>query len=62
MLTVEPGEQYRFASVELPGLEAAGAEDQAKLRAAFGINTGDPVIAEDEIAGGTALTRALGEA
>jgi len=62
VLTVEPGEQYRFASVELPGLEAAGAEDQAKLRAAFGINTGDPVIAEDVIAGGTALARALGEA
>jgi translocation and assembly module TamA len=60
-LAAEPGEQYRFASVELPGLEAAGAEDQAKLRAAFGVAAGDAVIAEDVIAGGAALTRTLGE-
>src|SRR5438132_3915180 len=61
VLTAEPGTQYHFASVELPGLEAAGPEDQAKLRAAFGVNTGDPVIAQDVIAGGAALTVALGE-
>ena len=61
ILTAEPGEQYRFASVELPGLEAAGAEDQAKLRAAFGVAAGDPVIAQDVISGGVALTRTLGE-
>jgi translocation and assembly module TamA len=61
VLDAEPGQQYRFASVELPGLEAAGAEDQAKLRAAFGVAAGDPVIAEDVIDGGVALTHALGE-
>src|SRR5256885_4102883 len=31
VLTADPGQQYRFASVELPGLEAAG-EDAAKVR------------------------------
>ena len=61
ILAADPGEQYRFTSVELPGLEAAGEEDQAKLRAAFGVSGGDPVIAQDVISGGVALTRALGE-
>jgi translocation and assembly module TamA len=60
ILTADPGQQYKFASVELPGLEAAGPE-AARLRATFGVNAGDPVIAEDVIAGGLALTRALGE-
>ena len=35
-LDAAPGEQYRFASVELPGLEAAG-EDAAKLREKFAV-------------------------
>ena len=60
ILTADPGIQYRFASVSLPGLEAAGP-DTAKLRATFGVTAGDPVIAQDVIAGGLALTRALGE-
>ncbi|MFL6727664.1 MAG: autotransporter assembly complex protein TamA [Sphingomicrobium sp.] len=60
ILSAEPGQQYRFASVDLPGLDAAGA-DAARLRNAFGVNPGDPVIASDVIAGGLALTRALGE-
>jgi translocation and assembly module TamA len=60
ILTADPGVQYRFASVELPGLDAAGA-DAAKLREAFGVKSGDPVIAQDVIAGGVALTTALGE-
>jgi translocation and assembly module TamA len=60
VLEAEPGEQYRFASVELPGLETAGTEVES-LRSAFGVKAGDPVIAEDVIAGGVALTRALGE-
>ena len=55
ILTADPGPQYRFASVELPGLEAAG-EDAAKLRNAFAVKAGDPVIAQDVIAGGVALT------
>ena len=60
ILAAEPGLQYRFASVELPGLDAAGP-DAAKLRAAFAVNAGDPVIAQKVIAAGAALTTALGE-
>jgi translocation and assembly module TamA len=60
VLAVEPGQQYRFASVELPGLDAAGS-DAAGLRAVFGVDAGDAVIAEDVIAGELALRTALGE-
>ena len=60
ILSADPGVQYRFASVDLPGLDAAGP-DAAKLRGAFAVKAGDPVIAQDVIAGGAALTQALGE-
>ena len=60
VLEVQPGQQYRFASVALPGLDSAGTE-AAALAATFGIKTGDPVIAEDVIAGELALRTALGE-
>ncbi|MFL6764509.1 MAG: outer membrane protein assembly factor, partial [Sphingomicrobium sp.] len=60
VLRADPGTQYRFASVELPGLEAAGG-DAARLRDAFAVQSGDPVIATDVIAGAVALTQALGE-
>ena len=60
VLETSPGEQYRFASVELPGLDSAGPE-AAKLRDAFAVKAGDPVIAQDVIAGGLALQTALGE-
>jgi translocation and assembly module TamA len=60
ILSADPGQQYRFVSVDLPGLSAAGPE-AAKLRAAFAVQPGDPVIAADVIAAGTALTRALGQ-
>jgi translocation and assembly module TamA len=60
VLTADPGQQYRFASVELPGLDKAGP-DAAKLRNVFAVQAGDPVIASDVIAGGLALTQALGE-
>lgn len=60
ILSADPGPQYRFTSVELPGLDAAGPE-AAKLRAAFAVQPGDPVIAADVIAAGLALTQALGE-
>jgi translocation and assembly module TamA len=60
ILTADPGVQYRFTSVELPGLDAAGP-DAAKLRAAFSVKAGDPVIAQQVIAAGVALTTALGE-
>ena len=60
ILEAAPGEQYRFASVELPGLDAAGPE-ATRLRDAFAVKAGDPVIAQDVIAGGVALQTALGE-
>ena len=60
ILTADPGPQYRFASVDLPGLQAAGL-DAARLSNAVGVKAGDPVIAADVIAGGLALTQALGE-
>lgn len=60
ILVADPGQQYRFASVQLPGLDAAGP-DAAKLRSAFAVQAGDPVIAADVIAAGLALTQALGE-
>src|SRR5688500_17693169 len=60
VLEAEPGEQYRFQSVELPGLEAAGAE-AAELREEFAVKAGHPVVAEDVIAANVALQVALGE-
>jgi translocation and assembly module TamA len=60
ILTADPGQQYRFAAVDLPGLDAAGS-DAARLRDSFAVKAGDPVIAADVIAGGLALTHALGE-
>jgi len=60
VLSADPGQQYRFASVELPGLDAAGP-DAARLRNSFAVQAGDPVVAADVIAGGVALTQALGE-
>jgi translocation and assembly module TamA len=60
VLAAEPGQQYVFQSVELPGLEAAGSEGAA-LRSSFAVKAGDPVIADEVIAGGVALKVALGE-
>ena len=60
VLEAQPGQQYRFAAVDLPGLDAAGPE-AAKLAETFGVKTGDPVIAEDVIAGELRLRTALGE-
>ena len=60
VLEASPGAQYRFASVELPGLEAAGPET-ARLRDVFAVKAGEPVIAQDVIAAGLALQTALGE-
>ena len=54
VLEAQPGQQDRFASVALPGLETAGAEAD-QLRETFGIKAGDPVIAQDVIAGELAL-------
>ena len=43
-LDAEPGPLYRFAAIELPGLESAGA-DSAALRSAFSLAEEDPVDA-----------------
>jgi translocation and assembly module TamA len=59
-LQADPGDQYTFNSVELPGLENAGPEAEA-LRNSFAVKAGDPVIASDVIAANLALKVALGE-
>ena len=59
-LRAAPGPRYSFQSVELPGIEAAG-ERAAKLREAFAVKAGDPVVADEVIAAGVALRVALGE-
>lgn len=59
-LAADPGEQYRFQSIELPGLQAAGP-DAEKLRQAFAVKPGDAVIAQDVLAADLALKIALGE-
>ena len=60
VLAAEPGRQYTFQSVELPGLDAAG-EEAAGLREVFAVKSGDPVIAQNVIKAGTDLQVALGE-
>lgn len=59
-LRAETGEQYRFQSVELPGLDAAGA-DAEHLRTSFAVRAGDAVVAQDVIAANLDLKVALGE-
>jgi translocation and assembly module TamA len=59
-LEAQPGQQYRFRSVELPGLEAAGP-DAEKLRHSFAVKSGDPVNAQEVISANLALKVALGE-
>src|ERR1043165_6763789 len=50
----------RSASCSLPSLESAGPETE-KLRNAFGVKAGDPVIAADVIGAGLVLRTTLGE-
>jgi translocation and assembly module TamA len=59
-LSVQPGQQYVFQSIELPGLDEAGPEAE-KLRDAFAIKPGDAVVASDVLAADIALKVALGE-
>lgn len=58
-LTADPGVQYQFQSIELPGLASAGPQAD-KLRQAFAVKAGDPVVAEDVISARIALKVALG--
>ena len=60
-LAAVPGERYRFESVELPGLDQAAGEEAGRLREAFDVKAGDPVVASEVIAAGIALQVALGE-
>ena len=60
-LAANPGAQYKFESVELPGLDAAAGEEAARLREAFAVKAGDPVIAQKVIDAGVALQVELGE-
>ena len=59
ILQAQPGQQYRFAEVRLPGLEGAAA-DESGLRQAFGIAEGAPVNAAAVTAGEAALRTELG--
>jgi len=59
ILAATPGPLYRFTEVDLPGIEAAGAQTPA-LREAFGIQVGEPVLADDVVAGEAALKVELG--
>jgi translocation and assembly module TamA len=60
-LLARPGNRYRFAGVDLPGLEQADPAELAALRAAFAVKQGEPVVAQAVIDAGNALKIALGE-
>ncbi len=60
-LTATPGPLYRFQSVELPGLDEAAGDEAQRLRAAFAVKAGDPVVAQQVLDAGVALQVALGE-
>jgi translocation and assembly module TamA len=60
-LAATPGPLYHFESVELPGIEQAAGRDAAKLREAFAVKAGDPVVAQKVIDAGVALQVELGE-
>ncbi|HJS39768.1 MAG TPA: BamA/TamA family outer membrane protein, partial [Sphingomicrobium sp.] len=59
-LEAKPGPRYTFQSVELQGVEAAGAQ-AGMLRDAFAVKAGDPVVAQKVIDAGVALRVTLGE-
>ena len=59
ILQAQPGPLYRFAAVELPGIDGAGA-DAAALRAALALSPDDPVDAAAVAAGQARLAAELG--
>ncbi|MGQ0590123.1 MAG: autotransporter assembly complex protein TamA [Sphingosinicella sp.] len=59
-LTAEPGPVYRFAEVQLPGLEEALGPDAEALRQAFAIDTEAAVDAANVQAAGANLRAELG--
>ena len=60
-LTAVAGPLFHFESVELPGLDQAAPGEAERLRQAFAVKPGDPVIAQKVIDAGLALQIALGE-
>jgi translocation and assembly module TamA len=58
-LEAEPGPLYRFAHVQIAGIDEAGA-DAAALRQAFGVAANDPVDAEKVTAAEAELRAELG--
>ena len=60
-LTAVAGPLFHFESVELPGLDQAAPGEAERLREAFAVKPGDPVIAQKVIDAGVALQVALGE-
>lgn len=60
-LTAVPGPLYHFESVELPGLDQAAPGEAERLRQAFAVKPGDPVVAQKVIDAGVALQVELGE-
>ena len=60
-LLATPGPLYLFESVELPGLDQAAPGEAERLRSAFAVKAGDPVVAQRVIDAGVALQVQLGE-
>ncbi|WP_238475331.1 autotransporter assembly complex protein TamA [Sphingomonas cavernae] len=59
VLTVEPGEVYRFTDVDVRGIDQAGDKAEA-LRDAFKVTENDPVDADKVLAGEAALRQKIG--
>ncbi|MFN4039116.1 MAG: autotransporter assembly complex protein TamA [Erythrobacter sp.] len=60
-LDVYPGPQYRFGVIDLGAMERLASDEFADLRSAFGVQQGDPLLADRIIAEREALGLALGE-
>lgn len=59
VLAATPGPLYRFSSIDLPGLDAAGANAD-ELRAAYDLKVPDPIVAQEVIDADIALRLELG--
>jgi translocation and assembly module TamA len=57
---VVPGPRYSFGLVALPGIETAGS-DEPMFRQSFGIESGDPVYADEIVLGIGALDLSMAE-
>lgn len=65
--TVQPGPRYRFSGIALPGLDAAGAEESARLAPTYApvpgepLAAGEPIIADAIVASQSALLTTMRE-